>query len=65
MLVLTRKVGDTIAIGDDIKIIVMAVKGNKFVLELMRISPLLFIEKKSIKRSMLKPKEHQKRKQSS
>ncbi len=29
MLVLTRKVGDVIAIGDDIKIIVMSVKGKQ------------------------------------
>lgn len=29
MLVLTRKVGDVVAIGDDIKIIVMAIKGKQ------------------------------------
>ena len=29
MLVLTRKIGDTIAIGDNIKIVVMAVKGKQ------------------------------------
>lgn len=29
MLVLTRKVGDIIAIGDNIKIIVMAIKGKQ------------------------------------
>ncbi|KAB8036241.1 carbon storage regulator CsrA [Silvanigrella paludirubra] len=29
MLVLTRKVGDVIAIGDNIKIIVMAIKGKQ------------------------------------
>lgn len=29
MLVLTRKVGDVIAIGDDIKIVVMAIKGKQ------------------------------------
>ncbi len=29
MLVLTRKVGDVIAIGDNIKIVVMAIKGKQ------------------------------------
>jgi len=29
MLVLTRKVGDVVAIGDDIKIVVMAIKGKQ------------------------------------
>ena len=29
MLVLTRKVGDVVAIGDNIKVIVMAVKGKQ------------------------------------
>ncbi len=29
MLVLTRKVGDIIAIGDDIKIVVMSIKGKQ------------------------------------
>lgn len=29
MLVLTRKVGDVIAIGDNIKVIVMAIKGKQ------------------------------------
>jgi carbon storage regulator len=29
VLVLTRKVGDVIAIGDDIKIVVMAIKGKQ------------------------------------
>ncbi len=29
MLVLTRKVGETIAIGDDIKVIVMQIKGKQ------------------------------------
>ncbi len=49
MLILTRRVGETLMIGDDVTVTVLGVKGNQVhVLVLMHLKKFLFIAKKFI-----------------
>jgi len=47
MLILTRRVGETLMIGDEVTVTVLGVKGIKFVSVLMRLKKYLFIVKRS------------------
>ena len=47
MLILTRRVGETLVIGDDVNVTVLGVRGNQVRLVLMPLKKWRFIEKKS------------------
>ncbi len=51
MLILTRRVGETIMIGDDVTVTVLGMKGNQIRIGVNAPMMCLFIEKRFITRS--------------
>ncbi len=54
MLILTRRVGETLMIGDEVTVTVLGVKGNRYVLVSTPLKKSLYIVKKSTSVSGLK-----------
>ncbi len=54
MLILTRRVGETLMIGDEVTVTVLGVKGNRYVLALMPLKKSPCIVKRSTSVSGLK-----------